>query len=769
MFSSLFRQLASSVGVVLRTFRSFFTRQVTAIWAQIKSVTSLTRQASKLAPKMLKSATTAGKKPTKRSDYVETKQLFIAKSFFVILALVLVAAGLLIYFIIWPFLQSHFFTAKMWREDKDVADHSGRVVLYYDEKKTQPWFEGKLTDGLAQGTGVYYDENGLLLYSGELADGQYAGAGKLYDGGVLRYEGAFAAGVYEGTGTLYDDKGQTEYEGSFAGGVYDGAGKLYEDGTLLYEGGFAAGAYEGEGSLYAGGALLCKGTFSGGKPNGEGVEYYPNGQVRYKGTFLDGQYSGTGSLYGEDGAPTYTGEFSEGLYSGKGSLYPAKNQRIDAEFEKGETTGHIDWYKNGALYYSGSADNLTPDGFGTITAASGDVLYTGKLALGTLDMASLLGMGVNDIRDALGDAALTETEAANGFSVTSKELGLTVFCNFQDEDTDSVCYYAYLYDGADDTVELIPWANAAEFEQWLADTGAGDYTASRGWAASNFLAGVPYARGNWYCRSYVFDKYSCCLWSESATGPITVAEWHAGSSVPKASALSSGGDSDKAAARLDALVKLLNQQNAGGATTGVTHCLYYGNRSAAGLLNAAAAQNTSTDGSRSTEYTALEELVSYFEYAERLDAAEQNLALKQELLEDENDRIRTGTGDQKTADTLESDITSLTLTITRYRSQLNQISVILQNQLGLDPADYELQEVMLLFDPADVTTAQLTGAASAAETAIAAGTSAGTVTPAAASYDAGTASGGLTFTLDKGSFRLIGIRWGATALTEGVE
>lgn len=129
MFSFLLRQITGSFGIFFRTIRAFFTRQVTRIGAYGRRITNVSRYATKVASTSFQGAATAVKKPTKREDYIETQRLFVSKSFLILLAVGLVVAALLIYFVVWPFLLSHFFTAHFWQEDGDLDSWSGRVVV----------------------------------------------------------------------------------------------------------------------------------------------------------------------------------------------------------------------------------------------------------------------------------------------------------------------------------------------------------------------------------------------------------------------------------------------------------------------------------------------------------------------------------------------------------------------------------------------------------------------------------------------------------------
>ena len=177
MIARFFQQLLNSCGLVFRTFRAFLTRQVVGLRARIRRVTSLSRQAVRLVPKAMSTVAVAGKKPTKREDFVETKRLFVAKSLLIMLVLGLIAFGLLFYFVIWPWLVRMFFTARLYQNDEAVATYSGKVVVCYDEEKDMPMLQGKMEDGMIQGQGKAYDEAGRVQYEGAFVNGLYEGKG----------------------------------------------------------------------------------------------------------------------------------------------------------------------------------------------------------------------------------------------------------------------------------------------------------------------------------------------------------------------------------------------------------------------------------------------------------------------------------------------------------------------------------------------------------------------------------------------------------------
>ena len=197
----LFRQLTSSLRMGLRMLRTAVTRPFRAIWFRLRRATNLGRQFSKVVPAVTKSVTKVKLKPETRADYIDAGPVFIAKSLFVVIALVLIVGGLFVYYIGWPFVQSRFLTACLPVSDTRVETYTGRVKLYADDGKTVLLFHGKLEEGAKTGRGKEY-----------------------YESGQLQYEGMFASGLYEGKGTLYDEQNHRLYEGDFAAGSVRGMG-----------------------------------------------------------------------------------------------------------------------------------------------------------------------------------------------------------------------------------------------------------------------------------------------------------------------------------------------------------------------------------------------------------------------------------------------------------------------------------------------------------------------------------------------------------------
>lgn len=471
MLSHLLNQMFRSIGVFFRTFRAFFTRKLAGLVTYVRRFTNFSRHATKAAAASLQGAAAAIKKPSRREDYIETQRLLISKSFLILLLLGLIGLGMLAYFFLWPFVLSRFLTARFYCEDERVPEWTGRVIVYRDQDKRVPMYSGVLTQGVLQGQGKAYDEAGLLIYEGSFADGLYSGSGRSYAQGVLVYDGQFQEGLYQGTGALYQD-GELIYQGGFSAGEYGGLGAVYENGEKRFEGAFVSGLLDGEGTEYApGGTPLYKGTFSSGVREGMGTLYDGRGNRSYAGAFAEGLREGEGTEYRPDGRIGYKGGFVQDRYEGQGSLYLENGDRVDAEFTAGETAGTIRWYRSGALWYEGGAEGLTPDGYGTIYGEDGKVLYAGALDRGTIDGAWLLGLSAGEVREAFGEAALTEAGQGDGFWIENAALGLWVLSSFQSEESPAQVRQV-LFQPGEGAAVLLPWDSRGELDAW-AQAGGG--------------------------------------------------------------------------------------------------------------------------------------------------------------------------------------------------------------------------------------------------------------------------------------------------------
>ncbi|MGI5883645.1 MAG: hypothetical protein ACOX83_01610 [Candidatus Spyradocola sp.] len=391
MFNALYR----SILMLWRMLKNAVLRPFRSLYARARTATNLSRQASKLVPKVVKTVTTVKVKPKKREDYIDAGPVYVAKSLIFVVIGVIAAIWLLVQFLIWPWMESRWFTARMYELDAKAETYTGRVELYSDAELEHLSFAGRLEEGVKTGRGTEYYENGVISFEGTFVDGLYSGEGTLRneDGNVL-YEGGFLEGLYSGEGSLYADNALL-YEGEFAQGLYEGEGKLYAGGQLVYEGDFVAGRRTGQGKAYEDGALVYEGGFQDDAYSGAGSLYYADGTLRAEcATFANGMIDGACVLYYEDGQIKFEGNFSQGEASGQGTLYDETgNRTYYGGFEAGLKSGTgTEYYADGRKEYEGGFVQGQRDGEGTLYNEDGTVLYAGGFSQGLYEGTGTLNL-----------------------------------------------------------------------------------------------------------------------------------------------------------------------------------------------------------------------------------------------------------------------------------------------------------------------------------------------------------------------------------------
>ncbi len=678
MLSHLTTQLIRSLGIFFRTIRAFFNRKLVGIWARLRRLTNFSRQATKVASDSLQSAAAITKPPATRKDYLETGQLFISKRLILMVIVGLVLFALVAYFVIWPFILAHFFTARFFVEDSRIDTWAGRAIVYSDEAKTLPLYEGKLQDGVLQGKGKEYDENG-----------------------VLTYEGAFVDGMREGTGIAYEG-GAMVYEGDFSVDLYDGTGKLYDSGEFIYEG-----------------------AFKDGVRSGEGTEFYSIGRPRYKGAFADDLYEGQGVEYDEKGAKLYEGGFSQGLYNGAGSLYPLKDQRVEATFVDGEPDGAIQWYKSNKLYYDGEADGLTPSGFGMLYTQNGKTAYIGKMSNGTVDGSWLLTLSADEFREALGDCeAVDYSDVAGGFVISSPSLGLSALCSYQTTDSEPAVRSVFVSEPRTPCFELLPGGDWVTFTDWPTPT-----TRERQYIR---MKGVNTNSGLY--DSEVYELADCRAEVLRSDGTAVLLSW---SKTESAGTTSSAGsdaadgsesgntkeDKEEQQKKLEGFLESLDLMAGTDAASGAAEEQARLDETLAELglaekpkqeagENPYYGETEITDAlkdcsSASDTAKAVDAMLDYWQTSEKRAALESNLSRTLDLLTEAQNAVASGQGSQDTVAMLESERDKLENQINNCMVEQTKASTLAKDAGAKDPEDCKLPGLAVTFNPAEMKVDEL--------------------------------------------------------------
>ena len=491
MFSYLLKELLTNLTTGVRIVVNGIARGFGTFWAKIRQATRIADKVPKAMSKAAGTISQAGQKPTKRSDFVETKRMYISKAFIIRTLLILLFAILLICFVAYPLLMRYFFTAKMHNENTRLQDYTGKVIVYYDKDKTVPQYTGYMKDGLLQGKGKEYDTNGTLTYIGEFVDGKCQGQGEEYVDGELLYRGEFVYGVYSGKGEQYES-GLKVCSGTYTDGLLDGSD------CYLY---------------HPNGKVAYRGAFAAGEQTGEGVAYTDTGIQTYEGGFERGEWSGVGTAYNAAGEPLYSGEFAKGLYEGGGTLYLDDGFRMESSFSQGVQGGDTTITQKGIVYYTGTAIEGKMNGQGVLLDRLGNTLYSGTMNGDTIDGGQLLGLTLDKVTELLGGAnSLTMEEKAKGVLLTSESLGLKVFFSYP-ADGSAIAYDVFLYRSArgDAVIQKLLWHFADDIDTWRSELWGGQPMAA-GSAVPQYAAEA-YNDRSYPCVVYPDGRKSCTIWS----------------------------------------------------------------------------------------------------------------------------------------------------------------------------------------------------------------------------------------------------------------
>ena len=519
---------------------------------------------------------------------------------------------------------------------------------------------------------------------------------------------------------VYSDKKKTLplYEGKLENGLLEDQGREYDkNGVLSYEGTFLHGQRSGQGTSYLNGVPSYKGEFQAGKPSGSGTSYDSSGNMIYQGQFAEGLPEGTGKSY-KQGRMIYQGGFSAGKYSGQGTLYPAQGEQVEAVFQEGEPDGVVVWSKGGQTYYQGEWADNRPEGFGTLFSKAGKTLYQGQLSGGTLDGQWLIGLTLDELKEALGDGHTNSTqENARSFLVSSPELGLVARCSYQTEKTESQVYSIYLYQPKDGTwVRLLPGMDSVTLKT------RGEITnRTAGNLQFNAPKGVEAASGLYDSEMIFTSDARTTLLRRKADGSSVLLTWSRLEAIPSGGAAggvsgaaaggAAGGASGGAAggggaasgeAKMEALLDALDgMQGAVGAESVPSE--YCGQTPLTGALRACTTPE---------QVSALVEAVTdYWLQSETQAGLEENLRRVQGQLDEANEGKVMGKGGNPAA--LKQEKVALESRIESCQGQRARAQVAAKQAAGIDPAQYAAGDMLVRFDPSGLNISSLVPTAAA--------------------------------------------------------
>ena len=212
-----------------------------------------------------------------------------------------------------------------------------------------------------------FEGNNENYYIGEWKNGLRNGKGKLYyNNGNLQYEGDFVNDKFEGNGK-YISKNGKYYIGEWKNGLKDGKGKFYyQNKNLIYEGDWVKDKPEGYGKRMLKNGKYYIGEWKNGLRNGKGKFYYNNGNLKYEGDWINDKCEGNGKVIFENGN-YYIGEWKNGLRNGKGKFYYNNGNLIyEGDWINDKYEGIGKWILKNGNYYIGEWKNGLINGKGNV-------------------------------------------------------------------------------------------------------------------------------------------------------------------------------------------------------------------------------------------------------------------------------------------------------------------------------------------------------------------------------------------------------------------
>lgn len=161
------------------------------------------------------------------------------------------------------------------------------------QASTATLYAGAFTDGIPDGLGSFFADDGWVKYQGHLQSGKPEGEGTRFfsSSGDRFYSGGMLDGKRHGKGISVSGGGSTlweRYEGDYVNGSRSGQGALWIEKSFKYVGGFKAGKFDGYG-VYTpdrapgGTVVVQEGTWKNGKLLKPGEEYADKGKAKKAG------------------------------------------------------------------------------------------------------------------------------------------------------------------------------------------------------------------------------------------------------------------------------------------------------------------------------------------------------------------------------------------------------------------------------------------------------------------------------------------------------
>ena len=201
---------------------------------------------------------------------------------------------------------------------------NGKFKEYYNDGKI--FFEGEYMNGKEWNSKVY-DKDGNIIC--EKKNGEGIGIELSYSDNI-EFKGEYSNGLKNGKGKEYYEEGKLFFEGNYLNDLRHGDRiEFYNDKKVRFKGEYFYGrkwnikGYDKEGKIinelkngkgiikqfYNNGNLFRESEYLFGLMNGKGKEYYENGKVFFEGEYLNGLKNGKGKIFNDKGELKFEGEF----------------------------------------------------------------------------------------------------------------------------------------------------------------------------------------------------------------------------------------------------------------------------------------------------------------------------------------------------------------------------------------------------------------------------------------------------------------------------
>jgi antitoxin component YwqK of YwqJK toxin-antitoxin module len=198
-----------------------------------------------------------------------------------------------------------------------TSANDGPYTEWYAPPGHQKMEEGEYVEGIRQGKWTLWHENGKVRRVENFSNGKLEGSWKQYrDDGTLESEQSYRNNLRDGKWVAYDSTGkhidaQVEYKAGAQEGVWtyyytgDDAKKLVEMEKLTKD---QANA------LVEKRQRKLEQHFKDGKPEGDMISWYPNGQIERTAHYKEGRMDGDDVVYNEKGEETRRSHWSRGQF-----------------------------------------------------------------------------------------------------------------------------------------------------------------------------------------------------------------------------------------------------------------------------------------------------------------------------------------------------------------------------------------------------------------------------------------------------------------------